>query len=295
MRIEVGYKRDIDDGIYSSGTANGTLWYNPASITESLIDPEWTIVDGARIVSASVAMAGFGTTVYHAQVCPYIKSPTNGTPYEKVSLPAEIDNGGLAGHRFVTKDYDVGLSEFAGRKLVVASGIFQPAAGRLLFPSTEPNLYNNPTIQFPNSLTTAAQTSNFPSFFLTIEVPPPEGYADIVVGSDPIYGDERSCVKEFSGDAPKQGDQIRYAVKSKNGADIVVRDDLTYYGNYVGEEQDEIYLSYWNNDQWNDWTVTVNFKQQPDGPTNRSMAKAIKAKAITAKAITARGLNDGKN
>lgn len=135
--------------------------------------------------------------------------------------------------------------------------------------------------------------------YLEIEVPPPEGYEDLIVGENPIYGDDSSIIRDFTGDPPQEGDQIRYQVKTLHGGDVTVRPDLTYFGSYPEgvdiPQSDEIYLSYWNNDQWNDWTVTVNLKQQSDEPSNWSMAKAIKAKAITAKAITARGLNDGSN
>lgn len=294
MRHEkkIGYVPAIT-GTSTIAALQRMYFYNTNQVNVSTIETEHTIADGDKIVGGAVLFhAALSTSPGTAKISAY--NFNTGVAVGKIGPTIECTSNetGIAGLRYYESDADFDLSEYVGVKIAPVAGQFVGSRWRNFSTSGEGCRYSG--TNFPDPMGSNASSPTMPGYYLVIESPAPEGYADIVVGSDPIYGDERSCVKEYSGDAPKQGDQIRYAVKSKNGADIIVRDDLTYYGNYVGEVQDEIYLSYWNNDQWNDWTVTVNLKKQHE-PSNWSMAKAIKAKAITAKAITARGLNDGSN
>lgn len=237
----------------------------------------------------------------------FYSSPASGVGSVQMALYHSANNGNLAGMiqswvvespiqspqgQYYGRDIDFDLAPYIGTDITVANGLWSNArmhivsttGGNRFFPDAFP----------PNGGSGTSSTANSPLYYMEIESPAPEGFTDIVVGDDPLYGDDRSIVKDFTGTPPAPGDQLRYANLTAGGAEIVVRPDLTYTGDYGSNpvpQQDTVEVAYWSGTEWQWYTVTVVFSDTPpeEAPVNTVLPEITGVAAVRQELTTTNG------
>lgn len=277
MRKQVGFVAIPAPNVNQANTGR-TYYLGDANATNenNLVTARIEIQPGSRIKKAGIRTRSSSPSVAGSvALCVY--DFTSSTPQKAgepliIPLPGYGTNQAPQWHSI---ELDVDIDSLTGR--IVSPAVSQHS-GATVFYNTLLGNGNFVTTGFPESLAPNGNPgAMILQYYLEIEEPPPAGYRDIVVGNNPFYGDDMSIVRVFTGSSPKEGDQLRYSLVSRLGANVTVNADLTYSGTYPeGVEipsSDDIYVSYWNDDtqEWVDYVVTVNFQQESEAPVNTEL------------------------
>lgn len=269
MRIKIGFNLE-NLPTFSTAPVGRTYFLGNGLIDNpnNILSPRFTVKSGDRITGAGIwARTSSATGVGQAGVCPYFFPEAGAAQKRHFEIPITIT--GNVNNWFHTSA-DMDISEFSGETWGVAMGKY--SAARILQSQTDGN-GNFITGDFPEALQgSIGITATLICAYLEIESPPPDGYADIIVGADPIYGTNESIVKEYIGAPPTQGDQLRVPLFSQGGAALTVKANLTYSGAYPeGIEipsTDFIDVQWWTGTGWYTYTVTLNLNTGGSLPVN---------------------------
>lgn len=256
----------------SSGGLPRTYLYPETSAVETLYPLIHLVEPGDKLVGGGVVFraATAGTPVTAKLAC-YLND--SGRSSQLISEVKTLTSSEVV-YRDIVTDFDLDLSPWEGGTISVVAGQFDGGRFRTSGTVSGDSLYVSDS--FPSAIGSVTNTNILPLAYLVLESPAPEGFTDLVVGDDPIYGDDRSIVKDFTGTPPAPGDQLRYANLTAGGAQVVVRPDLTYTGDYGSSPvppQDTVDVAYWSGTEWQWYTVTVTFNDTPpdEEPVNTGL------------------------